>query len=660
MTPAQGPSLLGEPAAPPPAAPIGRGGLPWLTLTTLFVLVVGFLVEVGTSPDPTTGALAASVDTLVLMGGTMRTLVVGDHEWWRVFLAPLLHGDLIHIALNGFALAMAGMLLESLVGRGRWLATWTVGALAGSLASLAVTKENVVSVGASGAVMALLAAVMVVAMRIEGPARSQIQVQVARLLVPSLLPIVAVRSGGNIDFGAHFGGAFAGALLGLVWLKEGALARVVGGLATAVGLGLLTTTVVAVGIAARERPSLLVELGKAKAEALGPELAAACTAGSKRACLMHAQNLIYGEPPQLEQAVAILEKPCASGDAEACFHLANAYDRSSAKPFTDEKAKALWSKACDEKLGGGCFNLALWLENQSPIDDEAVSAAYRAGCALKYGKACTGLAVAIYQLPGKAAEALETARAGCALDTKESCWLVGRFLSQGIGVELTTVTTPGYLNEAVKFHEKACTLGDVRGCNSAGVLYRDGDLGPGAVDLEKAIGLLEKACATADPLGCTNLGEALAKRPKEKRDPKREFELFDAACAGGSVAGCDDLLSAVMRADVNTEGPKYRPHLEAACEKKIATACRAVALFDEQGIGGPVNLERSTQLLEQGCAGGEALSCAWLADNLVKAPPLSRATIDRADGLYETACNAGYHDACERRAKVRAMVPAKR
>jgi rhomboid protease GluP len=83
-----------------------------------------------------------------------------------------------------------------------------------------VNPANVVSVGASGAIMALLAAGVVVAFRIPAHHRGKIQGQLLRVLIPSLLPIATMSGdGGSIDYGAHLGGAVVGVLLGWLLLR---------------------------------------------------------------------------------------------------------------------------------------------------------------------------------------------------------------------------------------------------------------------------------------------------------------------------------------------------------------------------------------------------------------------------------------------------------
>jgi rhomboid protease GluP len=141
-------------------------------------------------------------------------------EWYRLLSAALLHADAVHLALNGLALGLAGWVLESLLGRAWFLGLFFLGALGGSLMGLAVNPANLVSVGASGAVMGLLAAALVAAMRFPpGPTRLQIQGQLLQFLIPSLIPLATTRHEGRIDFAAHFGGAVIGVIAGYALMK---------------------------------------------------------------------------------------------------------------------------------------------------------------------------------------------------------------------------------------------------------------------------------------------------------------------------------------------------------------------------------------------------------------------------------------------------------
>jgi rhomboid protease GluP len=164
--------------------------------------------------------LSPSVATLLAMGGLIRKAVLSDGEWYRLFTAPLLHGGVVHILMNGIALLLGGWLLERLVGSLWFFVFFVVGALGGSLMSLGVGPANVVSVGTSGALMGMFAALLIGSFHLPAgtPARQRLQVNSLQVLVPSLLPLFSVPALGKIDYGAHFGGALSGGALAAILL----------------------------------------------------------------------------------------------------------------------------------------------------------------------------------------------------------------------------------------------------------------------------------------------------------------------------------------------------------------------------------------------------------------------------------------------------------
>ena len=194
---------------------------PWLTLSLLGALLVVFAAELAFPVGHLVKPLEPSLPTLIAFGGLNRTVIFATGEWYRLLTAPFLHANLAHILFNGTALLLAGWVLERLVGRVWFLAVFVTGASGGSLMSLAINPGNLTSVGASGAVMALFAAMLVLSFRLpSGPLRTRAQVGSTRILIPSLLPLATTTAGAmQIDYGAHFGGALAGAGLGLLLLR---------------------------------------------------------------------------------------------------------------------------------------------------------------------------------------------------------------------------------------------------------------------------------------------------------------------------------------------------------------------------------------------------------------------------------------------------------
>ncbi len=235
---------------------------PVLIWALLAVLAAVFAVELLLGVDHGGSSLEPSVTTLIALGGLNGTLVLHDGEWYRLFSAPLLHGGMVHLGMNGLALLISGGLLERLVGRAWLLALFAIGALGGSLMSLAINPPTLVSVGASGAIMGLLAAGLVLSHRLaRGPQRTQVQIGMLQMLVPSLLPLAASVTGQHIDFGAHLGGALAGGATGFAMLKLWPQTRpeppAFGRLLAAAGLAAFAWAVVAV---AADYPSYAAEL----------------------------------------------------------------------------------------------------------------------------------------------------------------------------------------------------------------------------------------------------------------------------------------------------------------------------------------------------------------------------------------------------------------
>jgi rhomboid protease GluP len=205
----------------PPSVTVAASSPPWLTMAILAVLAAVFAAEIAFGIGPWTELLQPSIATLVAFGGLSPSLVLQDGEWYRLLAAPFLHADLVHLVMNGIALYLAGRVLETLIGRA-WLgATYAVGALCGSLLSLVLNSNALISVGASGAIMGLFAAMLIVSARFPtGPIRTGLQMNAVYVLVPSLLPLAGLLKGEHVDYAAHFGGAIGGAVVGFFLLRN--------------------------------------------------------------------------------------------------------------------------------------------------------------------------------------------------------------------------------------------------------------------------------------------------------------------------------------------------------------------------------------------------------------------------------------------------------
>ena len=185
------------------------GGVPIITICLVLLLSLIYAVEFHFSGGA--GQDGFSPRELVKFGGNNDELVLVYHEYWRVFTAPLLHSSAIHLVGNCIALLMAGWYLEKILGPWWFAAAFVLGGIGGCVGSFNLNGPGIVSVGASGAIMGLLAMTLMLAYREDDDTRAfRMMIWSARIMMPSLLPLA---SHGHINYAAHFGGAVAGLLL---------------------------------------------------------------------------------------------------------------------------------------------------------------------------------------------------------------------------------------------------------------------------------------------------------------------------------------------------------------------------------------------------------------------------------------------------------------
>jgi rhomboid protease GluP len=209
------PALGVAAAAPTPviaAVPAKRTTFPYLSLGIFALLAAVFAAEQIYAPSQD---MTPNLAALKAFGAIDAALVIGEHQWWRIFTAPLLHGNLAHILGNGVALLLAGWMLERIIGRAWFAAIYWLGGIGGAFGSMVLSGPDVLSVGASGAIMALVTASFVASFHDAAGGRGRwMRGWSLFLLIPALAPLAS--DGSHIDVGAHFGGALAGLAFGIV------------------------------------------------------------------------------------------------------------------------------------------------------------------------------------------------------------------------------------------------------------------------------------------------------------------------------------------------------------------------------------------------------------------------------------------------------------
>src|SRR5690606_27241607 len=100
----------------------------------------------------------STLDLLEWGGNNKYQLLQG--EWWRLLTNTFLHGGIMHLIFNIFALVLAGIFIEPVLGRKQYTILYLLSGILASFVS-AVWYSNTVSIGASGAIFGLYGALFV-------------------------------------------------------------------------------------------------------------------------------------------------------------------------------------------------------------------------------------------------------------------------------------------------------------------------------------------------------------------------------------------------------------------------------------------------------------------------------------------------------------------
>lgn len=168
---------------------------------------------------------------------------VSDGAVWQLITAGFGHVEVWHIVSNMFFLYIVGPQLEVLFGRARFLALYFLSLLAGSTLVYWAAPEHTATLGASGAIFGLMAAILVISVKRHADLRQIL------ILIALNFGITFALSG--ISWQGHVGGFVGGALTAgiLAYAPAGPRRMLVqvGGLAC---LGVVLVVLVAVRSAA--------------------------------------------------------------------------------------------------------------------------------------------------------------------------------------------------------------------------------------------------------------------------------------------------------------------------------------------------------------------------------------------------------------------------
>lgn len=191
--------------------PAQKQSLPIVTIVLVAINLAAFAFEVASGVH----YLNPTPQSLLDLGGNLGSRTFNG-ESWRLLSAMFLHAGLIHLAVNMFSLVMVGRMIEHLYGRAGYVAIYVFAGIVGGIAS-GLSTNNAVSVGASGAIFGVFAAVgsylLVNRKRID---EEVLKSQTRSLMITIGLNVFAGLQVTGIDMRAHIGGLVAGFVASLV------------------------------------------------------------------------------------------------------------------------------------------------------------------------------------------------------------------------------------------------------------------------------------------------------------------------------------------------------------------------------------------------------------------------------------------------------------
>ncbi|QLL07726.1 rhomboid family intramembrane serine protease [Mycobacterium vicinigordonae] len=173
-----------------------RAGAPVVTYVLIALNVLAFVAE-----------LAA---VTVRYQFCLWPRAIANGEFYRLVTSAFLHLGITHLLLNMLALYFVGPPLEMWLGRLRFVGVYAVSGLGGSVLVYLLSGVDTPTLGASGALFGLFAALFVVAKRLTLDVRWVVTVIALNLAFTFVIPLLSSQ---QISWQAHVGGLVTGGLL---------------------------------------------------------------------------------------------------------------------------------------------------------------------------------------------------------------------------------------------------------------------------------------------------------------------------------------------------------------------------------------------------------------------------------------------------------------
>ena len=150
------------------------------------------------------------------LGAAYTPLITEGGEVYRLFTSMFLHFGIAHLLNNMLVLFVLGSRLERAAGKLRFLVIYLLGGVAGNVISLLLELDRgdySVSAGASGAVFAVMGAMIYIVVRNRGWLED---LSWRQIVVMALFSLYFGFASSGVDNAAHVGGLISGGILAVI------------------------------------------------------------------------------------------------------------------------------------------------------------------------------------------------------------------------------------------------------------------------------------------------------------------------------------------------------------------------------------------------------------------------------------------------------------
>ena len=163
------------------------------------------------------GLGVTSFDTHALLAwGANYFPFVEQGQWFRLITSMFVHAGLMHLAVNLYGLLLAGVLLEPLLGKARFVFLYLAAGITGSFFSI-LFHPSTMSVGASGAIFGLYGALITTMILQNRGQKNRAAPPILNFLIYVGANLLIGSLSRGVDNAAHIGGLFCGMSLSAVF-----------------------------------------------------------------------------------------------------------------------------------------------------------------------------------------------------------------------------------------------------------------------------------------------------------------------------------------------------------------------------------------------------------------------------------------------------------